>query len=67
MIYFQHLGKAAKNIGKKTLNDPGRAIKKAAIIGTETASKCPKLIAATALDFIEVVHRIKGLCLGKIQ
>ena len=65
--FFKHLGKAAKNVGKKILNNPGRALEIAANIGTAAASKNPKLIAATAPDVIKFVHQGKGLYLGKIH
>ena len=45
--FFKHIGKAAKNVGKKILN-PDRALETAANTGTAAASKNPKLIAATA-------------------
>ena len=50
--FFRHLGSAAKNVGKKILNNPGRALEIAANLGTAAASKNPKLIAATAPDVI---------------
>ena len=59
--FFKHLGSAAKNVGKKILNNPGRALEIAANIGTAAESKNPKLIAATAPDVIEFVHQGKGL------
>ena len=65
--FFKHLGKAAKNVEKKILSNPGRASEIAANIGTAAASKNPKLIAATAPDIIKFVHQGKGLYLGKIQ
>ena len=65
--FFKHIGKAAKNVGKKILNNPGRALELAANIGTAAASKNPKLIAATAPDFIKFVHQGRGLYLGKIH
>ena len=65
--FFKHLGSAAKNVGKKILNNPGRALEIAANIGTAAASKNPKLIGATAPDIIKFVHQGKGLYLGKIQ
>ena len=65
--FFKHLGKAAKNVGKKILKNPGRALEIAANIGTAAASKNPKLIAATAPDVIKFVHQGKGLYLGKIH
>ena len=62
--FFKHLGKAAgsaaKNVGKKILNNPGRALEMAAKIGPAAASKNPKLIAASAPDVIEFVHQGKG-------
>ena len=64
--FFKHLGSAAKNVGKKILNNPGRALEIAANIGTAAAGKNPKLIAATAPDIIKFVHQGKGLYLGKI-
>ena len=65
--FFKHLGSAAKNNGKKILNNPGLALEIAANIGTAAASKNPKLIAATAPDIINFVHQGKGLYLGKIH
>ena len=65
--FFKHIGKAAKNVGKKIFNNPGRASELAANIGTAAASKNPKLIAATAPDIIKIVHEGKGLLLGKIH
>ena len=59
--FFKHLGKAAKNVGKKILNNPDRALEIAANIGTAAASENPKLIAATAPDVIKFVHQGKGL------
>ena len=65
--FFKHLGSAAKNVGKKILNNPGRALEIAANIGTAAASKNPRIIAATAPDIIKFVHQGKGLYLGKIH
>ena len=65
--FFRGIGKAAKSVGKKILNNPGRALELAANIGTAAASKNQKLIAATAPDFIKFVHQGKGLYLGKIH
>ena len=65
--FFRGIGKAAKNVGKKILNNPGRALELAANIGTAAASKNPRMIAATAPDIIKFVHRGKGLYLGKIH
>ena len=65
--FFRSVGKAAKNVGKKILNNPGRALEIAANIGTAAASRNPKLIAATAPDIIKFVHQGKGLYLGKIH
>ena len=65
--FFKHLGSAAKNVGKKILNSPGRALEIAANIGTAAASKNPRMIAATAPDIIKFVHQGKGLYLGKIH
>ena len=65
--FFKHIGKAAKNVGKRILNNPGTALELAANIGTAAASKNPKLIAATAPDIIKFVHQGKGLYLGKIH
>ena len=59
--FFKHLGSAAKNVGKKILNNPGRALEIAANIGTAAASKNPRLIAATAPDVIKFAHQGKGL------
>ena len=65
--FFRGIGKAAKSVGKKILNNPGRALELAANIGTAAASKNPRLIAATAPDIIKFVHQGKGLYLGKIH
>ena len=65
--FFKHLGSAAKNVGKKILNNPGRALELAANIGTAAVSKNPRMIAATAPDIIKFVHQRKGLYLGKIH
>ena len=65
--FFKHLGSAAKNVGNKILNNPGRALELAANIGTAAASKNPRMIAATAPDIIKFVHQGKGLYLGKIH
>ena len=65
--FFRGIGKAAKSVGKKILNNPGRALELAADIGTAATSKNPKLIAATAPDIIKFVHQGKGLYLGKIH
>ena len=59
--FFKHLGSAAKNVGKKILNNPGRALEIAANIGTAAASKNPRLIAAIAPEVINFVHQGKGL------
>ena len=59
--FFKHLGSAAKNVGKKILNNPARASEIAANIGTAAASNNRKLIAATAHDVIKFVHQRKGL------
>ena len=66
--FFDHLGKAATNTTKIKKN-PGRALGKTAIIGTGTAaaSKNPKLIAATAPDFINNIRQGKDLYLGKFR
>ena len=58
---FKRLGSGAKNVGKKILNTPGRALEIAANIGTAAASKNPKLIAATVPDVIKFVHQGRGL------
>ena len=57
--FFRGIGKAAKNVGKKILNNPGRALELAANIGRAAASKNPKLIAATSPDIIKFVHQEK--------
>ena len=69
--FFRGIGKAAKitasHVGKKILNNPGRALEIAANLGTAAASKNPRMIAATAPDIIKFVHQGKGLYLGKIH
>ena len=42
--FFKHLGSSAKNVGKKVLNNPGRALEIAANIGAAAASKNPNLL-----------------------
>ena len=37
--FFRSVGKAAKNVGKKILKNPGRSLELAANIGTAAASK----------------------------
>ena len=61
------MGSAAKNVGMKILNNPGRALELAANKGTATASKNPRMMFATAPDIIKFVHQGKGLYLGKIH
>ena len=65
--FFRGIEKAAKSVGKKSLNNPGRALELAANIGIAAASKNPRMIAATAPDIIKFVHQGKGLYLGKIH
>ena len=59
--FFRGVGKAAKNVGMKILNNPRRALEVAANIGTAAASKNPRMIAATAPGIIKFVHQGKGL------
>ena len=59
--FFKHIGKAAKIVVEKILNNPGRALEFAANFGTAAASKNPRIIAATAPDIIKFVHQGKGL------
>ena len=65
--FFKHIGKAAKKVGIKILNNPGRALELAANNGTAAAIKNPKLIAVTAPEIMKFVHQGEGLYLGKIQ
>ena len=62
--FFKHLGKAAgsaaKNDGKKILNNPGRALEIAGNIGTAAATKNPKLIAATAPSLLNLFIKGRG-------
>ena len=62
--FLSSLVKAAKNVGKKVLKSPGRALQIAAVIGTAPAYENPRLIAATAPDIIKFVILGKGFCLG---
>ena len=41
--FFRGIGKAAKSVGKKILNNPGRALELAANIGIAAASKKVKI------------------------
>ena len=54
------IGKAAKNTAKKISIIPGRALERAANIGTAAASKKPKLIAATAPEFYKSYSSREG-------
>ena len=63
--FFKHLGSAAKNVGKKILNNPARALEIAANIGTAAASKNPRLIAATAPMLLNLF--IKGRAYTKLK
>ena len=65
--FFKLLGSPAKNVEKKILKNPSRALEIAAKIGTAAASKNPELIAATAPDIIKFFNQGKGLYLGKIH
>ena len=67
VIFLILLRKAAKNFGKKVLNNPGRALEIAAKIGTAAASKNPKFIAAIAPDIIKIDPQGKDLYLKKIH
>ena len=58
--FFRSVGKAAKNFGKKIINNPGRTLELAANIRTAAASRNPRMIAATAPDIIKLVHQGKG-------
>ena len=63
--FFEHLGSAAKNVGKKILNNLGRALEIAANIETAAASKNPRLIAATAPKSLNLY--IKGRAYTKLK
>ena len=65
--FFKNVGKAARHVGKKILNNPARALEIASNIATAAATKNPKIIASTAPDVIKFVHQGKGLYLGKIH
>ena len=65
--FFRGVEKAAKTVGRKILNNPGKALELAANIGTAAASKNPRMIAATAIEIIEFVHQGNALHLGKIH
>ena len=55
--FFSSIGKAAKNVGKKILNNPGSALELAANIGNVAASKNRKFIEAIALEVVRFVHQ----------
>ena len=65
--FFKQIGRAAKLVGKKILNNPGRALELAANLGTAAASKNPRMIAASAPDNTKFVHQGNGLYLSKIH
>ena len=57
--FFSSLGKATKNVGNRTLKNPGRALETAASFTSATASKNPKQITATAPGVIKFAHQGK--------
>ena len=65
--FFRGVGKVAKNVGKKILNNPTRALEIATKLGTAAATKTPRLVASTAPDVIKFVHQGKGIYLGKFH
>ena len=65
--FFKHIGNAVKNVEKKILDNPGRALELEAITGTAATSKNRRMIVATAPDVLKFVHQGNGLYLGKIH
>ena len=65
--FFKHIAKAAKNVGKKILNNPSRALEIAANLGTAAASKKPKHFASEIPDVIKFVHQGNSLGLVTLR
>ena len=65
--FFKGLGKAAKNIGKKIVNNPTRALEIGTNLATAALTKNPKAIAAQAPSVIKFIHHGEGLYVGKIH
>ena len=64
--FFKGLGKAAKNIGKKIVNNPTRALEIGTNLATAALTKNPKAIASQAPSVIKFIHHGNGLYVGKI-
>ena len=65
--FFKGLGKAAKNVGKKIVNNPGRALEIGTNLATAALTKNPKAIAAQAPSVLKFIHHGNGLYVGKIH
>ena len=65
--FFKLIKKGTKNVGKKILNNPERALQLAQQIGSAAITKNPALIASTAPDVLKFVHKGQGLYLGKFK
>jgi len=61
------LGRAAKSVGKKVLNNPGRAWEIGAQLGAAAVNKNPRAASAATPDVINFVHKGKGLYLRKFK
>ena len=65
--FFKGLGKAAKNVGKKIVNNPTRALEIGTNLATAALTKNPKAIAAQAPSVLKFIHHGNGLYVGKIH
>ena len=65
--FFKGLGKAAKNVGKKIVNNPTRALEIGTNLATAALTKNPKAIAAQAPSVIKFLHHGNGLYVGKLH
>ena len=65
--FFKGLGKTAKNVGKKIINNPSRAFEIGTNLATAALTKNPKAIAAQAPSVLKFIHHGNGLYVGKIH
>ena len=65
--FFKRLGKAAKNIGKKIVNNPTRALEIGTNLATAALTKNPKAIAAQTPSVLKFLHHGNGLYIGKLH
>ena len=66
-IFFKGLGKAAKSIAKKIVNNPTRALEIGTNLTTAALTKNPKALASQAPSVLKFIHHGNGLYVGKIH